>query len=264
VSSVAGGAVGGYALKVSSADSAGLPPVGRDLDGAGVPDTCDLDDDGDGVPDATDDCPTVSNGPDTPAPALESDGFVLTWLAVGPFTGTSTTGDCRPSDDVLVGEDAPMTATIGTAVGSLQWSVHLLGWYDFDFLPSYGFVDPAREVYALVYLRSDTARTLTLAVGADDGVFAWFNGTQVLDVSSCQGVVYDQFQVPVDVNAGWNTLLFKVRDQGGGWGLAARFLDGGVAVTDLEPSLVPDASWTPSQADADGDGQGDVCDDTPG
>ena len=27
--------------------------------------------------------------------------------------------------------------------------------------------------------RSDTARSLTLAVGADDGVFAWWNGTRM-------------------------------------------------------------------------------------
>jgi hypothetical protein len=96
-------------------------------------------------------------------------------------------------------------------------------------------------------------------VGADDGVFAWWNGKQVLDISSCQGVNVDQFQADVDVIAGWNSLLLKVRDQGGGWGLAARFFEGAAVVTDLEPSLAPERAWIPDQTDGDGDGVGDVC-----
>ena len=100
-------------------------------------------------------------------------------------------------------------------------------------------------------------------MGADDGVFAWWNDVRVLDVASCQGVNTDQFQASVDVVAGWNTLLLKVRDWGGGWGVQARLLDGGVPVTDLELSLSPDGSWAPDQSDRDGDGIGDACDPAP-
>jgi hypothetical protein len=144
------------------------------------------------------------------------------------------------------------------------WSAHLLDTNLFDLYAAYGSVPAPREAYALVYLRSDTARTLTLAVGSDDGVFAWWNGEKVLDEAGCQGVNADQFQAPVAVVAGWNTLLLKVRDAGGAWGLAARFYaEDGSVVSDLEPSLVPGASWTPEQSDADGDGTGDACDPSP-
>ena len=73
----------------------------------------------------------------------------------------------------------------------------------------------------------------------------------------------DRFQAPLELLAGWNRLTVKVRDQGGGWGMSVRFLDGGAPVTDLELSLSAEPGWVPDQSDQDGDGQGDVCDETP-
>ncbi len=265
VSAVEGAEVRGYALAVSTPDpvTIGAPAVGGDLDGDSIPDSCDADGDGDGLLDGDDNCPDLSNGPDTPVLAVSANGFVTDWLAAGPFTTGVSTDTCRPSEDPFVGEDAVITPTYGDPAGELTWTAQILGGDLFDFLGDYGYVGAPREVYTLVYLRSDSARTLTLAVGADDGVFAWWNGALVLDVASCQGVVTDQFQASVDVLAGWNTLLVKVRDQGGGWGLVARFFDGSTLVYDLEPSLVYGASWRPDQTDSDGDGVGDVCDETP-
>ena len=66
------------------------------------------------------------------------------------------------------------------------------------------------------------------------------------------------------VVAGWNRLLMKVYDQGGGWGLMARLREAdGSAVTDLLPALDATGAWSLDQADGDGDGLGDLCDDTP-
>ncbi|MES2641718.1 MAG: hypothetical protein V4850_19655 [Myxococcota bacterium] len=268
VQAVNGGVVPGYTLDVALETSADLDaPLGDDLDADGQPDSCDVDRDGDGVGDLDDTCPDVSNGPDTVL-ALGSTGYVRTWLASGPYTGDPSADTCRPADVARVGEDVEGFApTIGDPAGSdsgadLAWRAHLLTSNAFDFNVDYATVDAPREGYAMVYLWSDTQRALTLAVGADDGVFAWWNGALVLDVASCQGVNADQFQAPVDVAAGWNTLLLKVRDQGGGWGHSARLLDeAGAAVTDLAPALDPEGLWRPDQTDTDGDGEGDACDD---
>ena len=149
-------------------------------------------------------------------------------------------------------------ASVAPAVTS-TWVAALDTGEILDFTLDYGTISAPREAYAFVYLTSPTARTLTLSAGADDGMFAWWNGVKVLDVNSCQGVSGDQFQVDVDVVEGLNTLLFKVYDQGGGWGVAARLLDNGVAVVDVVPNLDADPSWRPDQVDSDGDGVGDVC-----
>lgn len=254
-----------YTLAISTPDplAIGAPATGSDTDEDTVPDSCDTDLDGDGVDNEADNCPDVSNGPATPAPSLSADGFVRTWLQIGPFTTGVTTGECRPSDEALVGEDGPLAPALGDTVGELAWTWALLSTDAYDLLGPYGSVAAPREAYTLVYLESATARTLTLAVGADDGVFAWWNGAQVLDVASCQGVNTDQFQAEVAVEAGWNTLLVKVRDWGGGWGVIARLLDAGTPVTDLTPSLDPAGAWVLDQTDRDGDGVGDACDDTP-
>jgi cysteine-rich repeat protein len=266
VSATTGGYVPDYSVVLSIPDplAIGAPASGADGDGDSIPDSCDTDRDGDGLDNDADNCPDVSNGPLTPAPTLTADGYVTTWLSAGPFTGGETTGECRPSEYPFVGEDAALAPTVGDPAGETMWTVALVPSGYYDFLPSYGAASPSREAYTLVYLGSADARTLTLSLGADDGVFVWWNGTQVVDVGSCQGVNADQFQAEVEAEAGWNTLLVKVRDWGGGWGLALRVLDGGAPATGLTPSLAPDTAWVIDQSDRDGDGVGDVCDATPG
>lgn len=256
----------GYTLTLSTPDSAGLdaPSLGGDNDGDEIPDSCDPDLDGDGLDNEADNCPELSNGPDTPAPAPLSDGWIPLWLTIGPFTTGVSSGTCRPSEEYFVGEQEPVTAIAGDQAGDVSWIPELGGGGSLNFLNEYGGVSAPREAYALVYLRSDSARTLSLSVGADDGFFGWWNGALVLDVSSCQGVNPDQFAADVEVAAGWNSLLFKVYDQGGGWGLAARLREAdGSAVTDLELSILPDQSWRPDQQDRDSDGLGDLCDPDP-
>jgi cysteine-rich repeat protein len=254
------GALASYGLVFATSASTDFDG-GDDLDADGAPDSCDLDRDGDGVADADDNCPDVSNGPDTTL-TLDASGYVRTWLGAGPFTGGVSTGGCRPAEDARVGEDlSEFGPALGDPAGETIWRAHLLDSGLLNLLDFYGTVDAPREAYALVYLQSEAAVSATLAVGADDGVFAWWNGTQVLDIADCQGVNADQFQAPVDVLAGTNTLLLKVYDQGGGWGLIARLLDAeGAAILDLTPALDPEGTWRPDQTDSDGDGLGDVCD----
>lgn len=250
-----------YALDVTTVASATLDAdPGDDSDADSQPDSCDLDADGDGVPNDTDNCPDVSNGPDTTL-TLGPNGYIRTWIGAGPFEGDATTLDCRPAEEPRVGEDGDFAPSIGDPAGDFTWRGFLLTTDSFDLLGPYGYVPAAREAYTMVWLWSDTARDATLSVGADDGVFAWWNGEKVMDISSCQGVNLDQFQADVAIDAGWNGLLLKVRDQGGGWGLVARLLGpDGAAITDLTPGLDPEGVWRPDQSDADGDGLGDVCD----
>lgn len=256
-----------YALEIAPVapeDAAWPLEETDDPDGDGRPDRCDDDRDGDGVLDEEDNCPDLPNGPGAPVLAPSRQGFLRTWLAAGPYWGTSSTDACRPSDDALVATDeAAVAPGLGDSAGSATWTVLWSLTDRLEFLTDYGAVDPPREVYTAVYVRSESTRGLTLALGPDDGARVWLEGEVVMDISGCQGTVVDLFTAEVTLRAGWNRMLVKVRDQGGAWGNYVRFLDAGTPVLDLELSLDPDGSWAPDQEDSDGDGIGDVCDDTP-
>ena len=99
-----------------------------------------------------------------------------------------------------------------------------------------------------------------LGLGPDDGARAWLNGEMVLEVKGCQGVTKDKFTADVTLAAGWNRLLLKIYDQGGGWGTFARFLNDDGPMDALELSLSSGGGWNFDQTDSDGDGKGDVCD----
>jgi len=234
-----------------------------DPDGDGLPDRCDDDDDGDGVLDVDDNCPSVPNGPDMEPLSPDASGFIRTWLAAGPFAGRSSESGCLPSAEAIVGEPAA-DPTLGEAAGDLVWRVWTTDEAWMNFLPAFGSVGAPREVYVAVYLRSDEERELTLGHGPDDGATVWLDDEIVQEITGCQGAAADKFPATVNLPAGWSKLLIKVYDQGGGWGDYVRFLDAeGAAVTDLELSLTPYASWENDQVDSDGDGIGDVCDETP-
>jgi cysteine-rich repeat protein len=257
-----------YALQLEpvAPEDASYPlPDEDDPDGDGRPASCDDDRDGDGVLDEDDNCPDTPNGPDMAPLTPDSSGWIRSWLAIAPFTGRSSADTCQPSLDNLVAEDdAAVTPALGDTdlAGELVWTVLQGSGHRVD-LEVYATVDAPREAYHAVYLYSDTDRSLTMTQGPDDGAFAWFNGELVFETTACQGTVEDRYPVDLELLAGWNSLVVKVYDQGGGWGNYVRFFDGDEPVTDLELSLSPDGPWQPGQEDSDGDGLGDVCDDTP-
>lgn len=266
-----GGPVPQYRLSVELGDDTcslpGLPfTTDDDPDGDGVPDVCDSDDDGDGVPDGEDDCPASPNGGDELYLAVDEQGFVRDWLLAGPYTEHPTTDTCRASEDnILEGDDdSEAVAALG------DWAGEGLAWFVFRstnrrirFLNV--MAGPThREVYAATWVWSDSEQPAIAALGPDDGARVWINGVEVLDIVSCQGTNVDQFQADVTLREGWNRVLVKVRDQGGGWAMFFRFLDpDGAALTDLGVSLSGGEVWAPDQGDLDGDGTGDVCDTTP-
>jgi cysteine-rich repeat protein len=260
--------VAGYAATIEPLDfdAAGVdasPTIDLDFDGRA--NTCDLDIDGDGIDDDEDNCPFAPNALGMPAPRpTPTDGYLRAWLSAGPFVGTKSADQCLPSgDDLVAAPDAAAQPSLGGDAGDLQWTALWSALDRIEYLTDYGKAPAPREVYNAIYVYSATTRDADLAVGPDDGIRAWWDGNVVIDLASCQGTIPDFATAPVAMTAGWHTLLLKVRDQGGGWGNYARFLDAeGEPITDLELSMTP-SPWIDDQTDSDHDGVGDACDPTP-
>lgn len=232
-----------------------------DLDVDTIPDVCDEDEDGDGALNPNDNCVRVPNsdGPITfPAPL---DGFILNWLMAGPVTGTTSANQCLPSPDTLGTEDdATLTPAPGDLTDDIPWNIHISPESRVDFLIRWAGATP-REGYAMAYAYSETTQQAQVAVGPDDGVRVWVNQTLVGETTACTGTSKDKFKFDVTLNAGWNPVLLKVRDQGGGWGFYFRFLTPDNApITNLRFALDPTGSYIDNQSDSDGDGIGDLCD----
>ncbi len=97
-----------------------------------------------------------------------------------------------------------------------------------------------RVAYLRTNVWSETARDLTLELGSDDGVKAWWNGEVVAADNTARAVAPGQEKVKVHANAGWNRLLLKVTQNNQGWGAVARFANpDGTPATGLKFSVAP-------------------------
>jgi hypothetical protein len=80
-------------------------------------------------------------------------------------------------------------------------------------------------VYGHTYVFSPDDREAILLVGSDDGVRIWINKELVHTNPAYRGAYPDQDRVPVSLRKGWNTVLIKILQGGGGWGFYLRFVD---------------------------------------
>ncbi len=76
--------------------------------------------------------------------------------------------------------------------------------------------------YARSSIWSASEQKAILELGSDDGVKAWLNGTVVHANNAARGAAAGQDRVDVVLNPGWNQLLLKITQGGGGWGAIAR------------------------------------------
>ena len=239
----------------------------EDLDVDQIANNCDDDDDGDGVVDSLDNCPLhMNNGAFFYTPSVN--GYIQDWLLLGPLytTGFSTTS-CLPVNGLLfedIEEDLEPTAGDDITL----WDESISYWVpysssteltNFNAQSHFSSSPTPREVLSFAWVRSETSRDLTLAIGPDDGAKIWFNGELLDEISTCQGSVVDNYTYDVSLNSGWNRLLIHIRDGGGGWSNYVRFLDNGTPVTDLQISFT-EGYYEDFQNDSDGDGIGDMCD----
>ena len=91
--------------------------------------------------------------------------------------------------------------------------------------------------YVVTYLRFEEEGEVDMWVGSDDDVSIWMNDQNVWVNAVLRGWEPDQDKFTAQVKAGWNRLLVKVNNRGGGgWGYSVRFPN----IKPVEVSLNPD------------------------
>jgi hypothetical protein len=141
---------------------------------------------------------------------------VRPWLLVGPFPNVNKAGfDAVYAPEKGIDVDKPVPAA--EAGKELRWK---------PALTNDGLIDLAAQfnpnsnvcAYGLVFVKSPTARKAKLSAGSDDGIKAWVNGKVVVSNNCDRGAAPGQENVEVDLQAGWNQMLLKITQGGGGWG----------------------------------------------
>jgi len=101
-----------------------------------------------------------------------------------------------------------------------------------------------RTIYAHAYVYSPSAQNVYLSMGSDDGIRAWVNGILVWSNDVTRGHTFNQDRVQVNLNAGWNRLLIKVKNGTGGFAFSARFTDAAGNPVDLRYQLDDPGQFT--------------------
>lgn len=149
--------------------------------------------------------------------------FIIDWNLIGPFDA--------PDMSYLQIAYPPEKEIDFSQTYRGKGNVHLR-WKKIQAEPS-GFmrlenqITPSERglVYGLVYVFSPDRRDALMLVGSDDGVRLWLNEELIHTNPAYRGAYPDQDRIPVSLKKGWNTLLIKVLQGGGGWGYYVRFVD---------------------------------------
>ena len=74
------------------------------------------------------------------------------------------------------------------------------------------------HAFAVTEIISDREVEAVLMTGTNDGAFIWLNETLILEDYKERPLYYNQFQIPVTLKKGKNTLVLMVLQAGGSWG----------------------------------------------
>ncbi len=210
---------------------------------------------------------TEDTGGPKPAQGLDGAGFVLKWLVLGPYTGSSCALGPRLSGDWLRGnaggvkeadllwtngqvvntnyslaESDGLHANAGTALPTIKTysgATDTINFNDVVWPPNPDFV----MAYAFVYIDNVTAAPLLVDIGvaSDDAISVLINGSYVHVNDACRGVGAPgevQDRAPATLAVGKNLVVVKVFENQGGWSFRLRFEQRGTTNPITLPSAI--------------------------
>lgn len=154
--------------------------------------------------------------------------FTSRWLCAGPYRQPGKSG--RDLFDVAFAPEQP-------SLGAVIWRP-VAGATD---LSSAGVVDLAGEAAGdncIIYLRTrvfvPAAQGVIFELGSDDGIKLWVNGEVTHANNIDRGVVPGSDRAMTKLRQGWNELLVKISQNGGGCGMSLRITaDDGAEISGL-------------------------------
>jgi dienelactone hydrolase len=154
--------------------------------------------------------------------------FVKTWLVVGPFSSSF-------DEDALGGEAAARPKADQQQPRrdgpSLKWKA-LTAWSDAVQLDDeIGATADTRGIaYAFATVVRARGGKALLAIGSDDDVRVFVNGTSVHEHRGRRPLVLDEDRVEVPLKEGDNAVLVKLAQRGGPWAFSLRVLEPGAVL----------------------------------
>jgi len=149
--------------------------------------------------------------------------FIMDWNLIGPFDAPNMSylqSAYPPEEKIDMGQTYRGKENI-----PLHWKK--IQAESSGFMRLENRITPSERglVYGLVYVFSPDRRDALMLVGSDDGVRLWLNEELIHTNPAYRGAYPDQDRIPVSLKKGWNSLLIKVLQGGGGWGYYVRFVD---------------------------------------
>lgn len=150
-----------------------------------------------------------------------SNAFVTQWKFLGPFQGMKPASDEALFED---GKQIDFAKSFQSFDGPAKW-IDMPGRMSVWGVMSPRFIDLSKiwnreEVhgYAATYLYSPDDREVRLEVGSDDTVVAWVNRREVDRFDDPRPAAPGQDKVTVGLKKGWNEVVLRIGNGGGGWG----------------------------------------------
>jgi len=157
----------------------------------------------------------------TRSPSLRR--FIKEWNLIGPFDAP----DMSYLQTAYPPEKETNLKKKYTGKNNLKLEWKKIQAEESGFVHLAGLFEPNEQAiaYGLVYVFSPEELKTHMLIGSDDGVRIWLNDNLIHSNPAYRGAYPDQDRISVELKKGWNKLLVKVLQGGGGWGFYVRFID---------------------------------------
>ncbi|MCX7934874.1 MAG: hypothetical protein N3A66_06405, partial [Planctomycetota bacterium] len=158
------------------------------------------------------------------ARAVQPLNLMREWLVIGPFDNEQGRSFATPFPPE---ENCDPNLVCQGKAGPVRWRHHLsrepLGYVNLETI-----MRPNSEclAYALCFVQAPRRLTACLRIGSDDSFAAWVNGQPLMPrLDVVRQARPDQNVYPLQLEEGWNALLFKIGQVDDEWGFYARLTD---------------------------------------